>query len=168
MFFLNPQEFLNRARTAIRKALDDLMVDGIKYERRDGQEWEMLLFEREEINSYLSRLMEVRRSIYDVVEFESDVERRFAAGLDAREDIRLFFKLPPWFKVPTPMGEYNPDWAIVKEEEGQGKLYLIRETKGSADADDLRGRERRKIECGKAHFSALGVDYKVVTSHHEV
>jgi type III restriction enzyme len=166
--FLNPQEFLNRALSAIRKALDDLMVDGIKYERRDGQEWEMLLFEREEISSYLSRLIEVRRSIYDVVEFESEVERRFATGLDAREDIRLFFKLPPWFKVQTPMGEYNPDWAIVKEEEGQGKLYLVRETKGSGDAEDLRERERRKIECGKAHFSALGVDYKVVTSHHEI
>jgi type III restriction enzyme len=127
----------------------------------------MLLFEREEISSYLSRLIEVQRSIYDVVEFESDVEKRFATGLDAREDIRLFFKLPPWFKVQTPMGEYNPDWAIVKEEEGQGKLYLIRETKGTDDADDLRGREP-KIECGKAHFSALGVDYKVVTSHNEV
>ena len=166
--FLNPQEFLNRALSAIRKALDDLMVDGIKYERRNGQQWEMLLFEREEISSYLSRLIEVKRSIYDGVEFESDVERRFATGLDAREDIRLFFKLPPWFKVQTPMGEYNPDWAIVKEEEGQGKLYLIRETKGSGDTEDLRGRERRKIECAKAHFSALGVDYKVVTSHNEV
>jgi type III restriction enzyme len=166
--FLNPQEFLNQALAAIRRALDELMVDGIKYERRDGREWEMLLFEREEINSYLSRLIEVKRSIYDVVEFDSDIERRFAAGLDAREDIRLFFKLPPWFKVQTPMGEYNPDWAIVKEEEGVGKLYLVRETKGADDADDLRGRERKKLECGKAHFSALGVDYKVVTSHHEV
>lgn len=166
--FLNPQEFLNQALTAIRRALDDLMIDGIKYERRDGQEWEMLLFEREEISSYLSRLIEVERSIYDVIEFDSDVERRFAAGLSAREDIKLFIKLPPWFKVQTPMGEYNPDWAIVKEEEGQGKLYLVRETKGADDGDALRGRERKKLECGKAHFSALGVDYKVVTSHHEV
>ena len=122
--FVNPQEFLNRALSAIRKALDDLMVDGIKYERRDGLEWEMLLFEREEISSYLSRLIEVKRSIYDVVEFESDVERRFAAGLDVREDIRLFFKLPPWFKVQTPMGEYNPDWARTAQDRVRKGAFL--------------------------------------------
>src|SRR5579863_6332877 len=117
---------------------------------------------------YLNRLVEVERSIYDVIEFDSDVEKRFAKGLDAREDIKLFFKLPAWFKVQTPMGEYNPDWAIVKEEEGSGQLYLVRETKGSDDTEDLRGRERKKLECGKAHFDALNVDYKIVTSHNEV
>lgn len=144
------------------------MVDGIKYERRDGQEWEMLRFEREELTSYLNRLVEVEHGLYDVVEFDSDTERRFAKGLDDRDDVKLFFKLPPWFIVQTPMGNYNPDWAIVKEEEGEGKLYLVRETKGSTDKDDLRGRERKKIDCGQAHFKALGVDYKVVTSHNEI
>jgi len=67
------------------------------------------------------------------------------------------------------MGEYNPDWAIVKEEDdGVGRMYLIRETKGSGDTDDLRGRESKKIECGKAHFAALDVDYRVATSHNEI
>jgi type III restriction enzyme len=80
--FKNPQEFLTRALFSIRKALDELMIDGIKYERIDGQEWEMLLFEREEINSYLNRLIDVKRSIYDVIEFDSDTEKRFALGLD--------------------------------------------------------------------------------------
>jgi len=166
--FKNPQEFLNRALLAIRKALDDLMVDGIKYERRDGQEWEMLRFERDELMSYVNRLIEVNHGLYDFVEFDSDTERRFAKGLDDRDDVKLFFKLPPWFVVQTPMGPYNPDWAIVKDEEGEGKLYLVRETKGSTDKDDLRGRERKKIDCGQAHFKALGVDYKVVTSHNEI
>jgi len=82
--------------------------------------------------------------------------------------VKLFFKLPPWFRVQTPMGEYNPDWAIVKEEDDVGRLYLIRETKGSGDSEQLRGRELKKVECGKAHFAALGVDYKVVTSHNEI
>jgi type III restriction enzyme len=54
------------------------------------------------------------------------------------------------------MGEYNPDWAIVKEEEGSGRLYLVRETKGSADRDDLRGRERKKVECGGGAFCGAG------------
>jgi hypothetical protein len=66
------------------------------------------------------------------------------------------------------MGEYNPDWAIVKEEDGNGKLYLVRVTKGSPDSEDLRGQERKKIECVQAHFEALGVNYKVITSQNEI
>jgi type III restriction enzyme len=58
--------------------------------------------------------------------------------------------------VQTPMGEYNPDWAIVQDEDSEGKLYLVRETKGSQNSDDLRGREQKKVECGQAHFHALG------------
>jgi type III restriction enzyme len=101
--------------------------------------------------------------------FDSDTERRFAQGIDKRDDVKLFFKLPSWFTVDTPMGTYNPDWAIVKDEPGgQGRLYLVRETKGSSDKEDLRGREAKKIECGQAHFKELGIDYKVVTSHLEV
>jgi len=103
--------------------------------------------------------------------WSSSIPRRksgFTKRLDEREDVKLFFKLPPWFRVQTPMGEYNPDWAIVKEEDDVGRLYLIRETKGSGDSEQLRGRELKKVECGKAHFAALGVDYKVVTSHNEI
>ena len=111
-------------------------------------------------------------SIYDVVEFESKVEYEFAKALDARTDIKLFFKLPDWFKVETPLGTYNPDWAIVREEpDGQHKVYLVRETKGTTDWLKIPEVQRKKIQCGKAHFKAVGLKadgYDWVASASEV
>ena len=82
-------------------------------------------------------------------------------------DVKLYIKLPDWFTVDTPIGTYNPDWAIVMEDpdsSGKDKLYLVRETKDTTKLAELRPDERRKIECGKKHFEdALGVSYKVVT-----
>ena len=81
----------------------------------------------------------------------------------------LYAKLPSWFKVPTPLGPYNPDWAILFDQYGTQRLYFVVETKSSLYADDLRDKESAKIECGKAHFAALGVGknparYRVATS----
>jgi len=128
--------------------------------------------EIDELESYVSRLLEVQHSIYDVVEFESKVEYEFARALDARKDIRLFFKLPDWFKVETPLGTYNPDWAIVREEpDGQNKVYLVRETKGTTGWLKIPEIQRKKIQCGKAHFKAVGLKedgYAWVASASEV
>lgn len=111
---VNPQQFMDGATRAIRKALDGLMVDGIKYEPVMGPygEYEMLLFEKKEIDGYEDRMLEVKKSIYDAIEYDSGPEERFAKDLDSLDDIKLFVKLPSWFKVETPIGTYNPDWAI--------------------------------------------------------
>ena len=168
----NPQQFLEHAVAAVQKSLHDLMVQGIEYERIADAEWEMHRLESEELESYVSRLLEVENSIYDVVEFESKVEYEFAKALDARKDIKLFFKLPDWFKVETPLGTYNPDWAIVREEpDGQNKVYLVRETKGTTDWLKIPETQRKKIQCGKAHFKAVGFkagEYDWVESAKEV
>ena len=71
-------------------------------------------------------------------------------------------KLPAWFTVDTPIGPYNPDWAIVFED--SERVYLVRETKGAVDPDELRGREETKIRCARRHFDAIGVDYAVTSS----
>jgi type III restriction enzyme len=153
----NPQQFLDGALAAIQKSLNDLTVDGIEYERIADAEWEMHRLESEELDSYVSRLLEVQNSLYDVVEFESKVEEEFARALNTRPDIKLFFKLPDWFKIETPLGTYNPDWAIVKEDEnGQNKVYLVRETKGTNVWLKVPEIQRKKIQCGKAHFKAIG------------
>ena len=94
------------------------------------------------------------------------MEREFARQLDQREDIKLFVKLPAWFKVETPLGGYNPDWAVVKE--GDKTLYLVRETKGTHNFLQLRTTEADKVRCGQQHFAALGVDFTVATSASEV
>ena len=154
----NPQQFLEHAVGAIQKSLHDLMVEGIEYERITDAEWEMHRLESEELESYVSRLLEVQHSLYDVVEYESKIEYEFAKALDTRDDIKLFFKLSDWFKVETPLGTYNPDWAIVRvDPDGQNKVYLVRETKGTKEWLKIPEIQRKKIQCGKAHFKAVGL-----------
>jgi type III restriction enzyme len=120
------------------------------------------------------RLIPVANSIYDHIVWQSETERKFTEKLKNRMDVRLFIKLPAWFKVATPVGTYNPDWALVMEQvDAHGDhgplLYLVRETKSKPAGDELRGTENQKIECGSRHFNgALGVDYKVVTSADEL
>lgn len=159
----NPQQFMEQAVSAIQHAKRELMVDGIRYERLAGQTYEMRLFDQEEIESYLSRLLAVQHSIYEAIEYDSEVERRFAAGLDTNEEVRLFVKLPRWFVVRTPLGDYRPDWAIVRERDG--RVYLVAETKGTVDLKQLSGSEALRIKCGKRHFEeCLHVPYRVATT----
>ena len=159
----NPQQFLEQAAASIQRAKRELMVSGVSYERIADQCYEMQLFENEEIESYLSRMMAVEKSIQDSIEYDSEIERRFAEAMDADEDIRLFLKLPRWFKVETPLGSYRPDWAIVRE--CDGKVYLVVETKGTTDRQSLAPEERLRIKCGERHFGeCLGVPYKLAVT----
>ena len=161
----NPHEFASVAVRIIKEKLTDQLIDGIKYEKI-GECYEMCQFEAS-VESWENHLIPVKRSLYDHVIYDSEVERKFVEGLENLNFVKLYVKLPAFFKVPTPIGTYNPDWAIVvdyPDDEGQ-RLYLVRETKGTTNLDDLRPDERRKIECGKQHFTeALGVDYEVVDS----
>lgn len=159
---INPQQFLDQALSAIQTELHLLMINGIKYERINGHEYEMLLFEEKELVGTLTNMIEVDNSIYDAILWESEIERQFAEVMSQRDDIKLFIKLPSWFTVETPVGSYNPDWAIVKENDE--KVYLVRETKGTRDELKLRGSEWAKIQCGRAHFGELGVDFDYVIS----
>ncbi|MBI2908723.1 MAG: DEAD/DEAH box helicase family protein [Chloroflexi bacterium] len=168
-FFNNPQRFMDAVASVVKYELHRLLVDGIKYERLLGAgaeaEWEMLLFKNEEVINYLAA-QQVKKSVYEYVVYDSEIEREFARTLDEREDIRLFVKLPDWFKVETPVGQYNPDWAILKH--GDQTLYLVRETKGTRDFLKLRTSEADKVRCGQRHFEALDVSFEVVTSASEV
>ena len=168
-FFVNPQRFMDRFASILKYELHRLLVDGIKYDRIDGRgsdaEWEMALFESEELVNVLTAL-QVKKSIYDYVVYGSEVEREFAKKLDQRDDILLFVKLPDWFKVDTPVGTYNPDWAIVKHQDQT--IYLVRETKGTKDFLKLRTAEADKVRCGQRHFEALGVSFAVVMTAEDV
>jgi type III restriction enzyme len=168
-FFVDPQRFMDAVANILKHELHRLLVDGIKYEKISGggpeAEWEMLLFKNEELVSYLTAL-QVNHSVYEYVVYDSEIEREFAKRLDEREDIRLFVKLPGWFEIDTPVGKYNPDWAIVKHDDQT--LYLVRETKGTKDFLKLRTSEADKVRCGEKHFEALGVPFSVVVSADEV
>jgi len=169
-FSINPQAFMTETAKLINRALHEMVINGIKYELIEGQVYEMRLFEEGEVEEYLNRLYEIQssddRTPYDYISFDSQLEREIAEKLDTNKNVKFFCKLPRWFVVPTPLGNYNPDWAVVTENDE--KLYLVRETKSTHDRDERRNIENQKVDCGKAHFEALGVNFKVATSIHEV
>ena len=165
----NPSEFVSQVRFAVFGALAATLKDhhGIKYSKiANGPEssWRMGLFKTHLAESYEDNLVKVTKSIYDRIPVDSIIERKFAEGLEAREDIDLFLKLPSWFKIDTPVGGYNPDWAIVRRDaNNERKLHLVRETKGTTNLDELfRESEVWKVVFGGKHFEAIGVDYKMV------
>ena len=170
----SPPEFAKVVVEKIRQKIINQLIDGIKYEKI-GETYEMRQFDCE-LESWKDCMVPASRSIYDHVIWDSGVEKEFVEGLERRDDIILYLKLPAFFTVPTPIGNYNPDWAIVKEDRdahgeptGQRKLYLVRETKSTTDSEKLRHHEEWKIDCGRRHFcDALNVDYEVVTSAEEV
>ena len=145
-------------------------MEGIRY-RRIGDEsyYAQELFEQEKLTGYLRNMLDAGKSVYEKVVYESETEARFADQLEKNTAIKLYAKLPGWFTVPTPLGSYNPDWAVLMEFDAGERLYLVVETKGSSLLGDLRPTEAAKIECGKAHFRALEIGedparYEVATS----
>jgi len=168
----NPQQFMAAAAREITRALQELLLEGIQYEKIADHYWEMGRIAEEAeagIVRYLNHLYEVQhqdKSLFDQLAYDSEVERQFARDLDNHDYVRLFVKLPGWFKIDTPIGSYNPDWAFVTERDEQ--LYFVRETKSTRDHEALRNQETQKIKCGQKHFEELGVDYAVVTGLSEV
>lgn len=166
-FLGNPNDFIKMASTCIQEELAHVVVEGIQYEKIGGSIYELRelqedgLEEKGRFSDQLYKVTNTEKTDFDYVVYDSKVERQFAEYLDGREDIRLFMKLPDKFRIPTPVGDYNPDWAIIKTEEGQDRLYLIRETKSSLNPTKRRPGENAKINAAIKHFEAIGVNYKV-------
>lgn len=163
-FIGNPNEFIAMTKRALQSELAKIVVEGIQYERIAGSVYELRELQRdgeEEKERFLDQMYKVQhtqKTDFDYVVFDSDVERHFAELLDSREDIKLFMKLPAKFKIDTPVGPYNPDWAITKLEDGEDRIYMIRETKSTLDDSKLRPTELAKIKSAKRHFEAIGID----------
>jgi type III restriction enzyme len=103
------------------------------------------------IDRWIFNVKERDKTIHqDFIPLDSEVEIGFARNCEAREDIEFYFKLPSWFKIKTPIGDYNPDWALIFKNEK--RIYFVAETKNTTDSQKLRPDEWAKIRCGKAHF----------------
>lgn len=167
---LNPQLFMDHAVSAIKAVLYELMIDGIKYEKIGNQVYEMQLFEDNDLEIYVDQLTHTvnapDKTIYEnYVPLDSKVESDFAKDCETSENVEFYFKLPFWFKIATPIGSYNPDWAIVFKDEK--KIYFVAETKSTGQ--ELRGSESMKIKCGNAHFKNFkDVVYKQVSTVSEL
>lgn len=162
-FLRNPQLFTERFVEIVKYHRHELAIDGISYVKLDGEYYyAQEIFDADELIGNLDKnAVPVSNSVYDHVIYDSStVEKPFAIALDKDPRVKLFFKIPRNFKIETPIGNYNPDWAVYMEEDGDKKLYFIIETKGSSFEFDLRAPERLKFNCGKAHFAALDSEIK--------
>jgi len=167
---VNPQLFMDHAVIAIKSELYELMIDGIKYEKIGDKIYEMKLFEDNDLEIYLDNFTHIvsdpDKTIYEnYIPLDSTVENDFAKDCESSENIDFYFKLPFWFKIDTPIGSYNPDWAIVKK--GEKRIYFVAETKSAGQ--ELRGSEKMKIKCGKKHFREFdGVKFEQVSKVEEL
>ena len=164
---INPQQVIDEVSWAINRVKKRLAVDGIKYEKT-GESYDMALFENRELETYLYDLAmksgaiavdEQDKTVYDYVAVDSEIEHNFMKSLEANDDVKFYIKLPNWFKIDTPVGAYNPDWAVVFD--GDERVYFVAETKGTNDINDesLRGGEHDKILAGREYFRTIDVPY---------
>ncbi|MCX6318493.1 MAG: DEAD/DEAH box helicase family protein [Bacteroidetes bacterium] len=167
---INPQLFMDNVVLATRKVLYELMIEGIKYEKIGSKVYEMKLFEDNELEIYIDKfthkVTEPEKTIYEnLIPLQSDVESQFAKDCESSENVEFYFKLPFWFKINTPIGTYNPDWAVVFKD--VSKIYFVSETKSAGQ--ELRGSEKLKIKCGSEHFKQFkDIVYKQVSSVSEL
>lgn len=166
-FLTNPNDYIKMVTDCIETELAHTLIEGIQYEPIGGSIYELRelqadgLEEKDRFTDQLYKVTNKEKTDFDYVVFDSAVEKQFAEYLDGREDIKLFMKLPNKFRIPTPVGDYNPDWAIIKIDDGVERLYLMRETKSSQDPSKRRPNENAKITAAMKHFEAIGVDYAV-------
>ncbi len=156
-FAKNPQQFISEAIGRINYCRRLAMVEGIKYYPLPGEAWAQRLFTDKELTGYARNLLKTsEKSLYEYVPKDSETEERFARALDRQDEVRAYVKLPGWFKIPTPLGSYNPDWALVIEHDNEEQLYFVAETKSAHFG--LREEEAAKIRCGAAHFASLAAE----------
>lgn len=158
---INPSAFVDAAVAIIQAGKRLMMTDGIVYKPVE-EWWAQDLFQAEE-DVPLERMVEVAHSPVDHIVTDSNIEAILAKALDDSGAIKIFAKLPKGFKITTPLGTYNPDWAIVREyDDRDDDVYLVSESKG--DLNTLRDAEKAQIACGKAHFQSLEVPFVTATN----
>ena len=160
LFKKNPQKYMEQVAQIITAKMRHMIVDGIKYTKiGDDEYYAQELFETEELVGYLSKnMIESKKSVYEYVVYDSATEESFAKSFENNSRVKLYAKLPNWFTIPTPLGSYNPDWAVLIDADGKDKLYFVLETKADTMFDAMRPKESAKIDCGKKHFEALGTE----------
>ena len=172
----NPHDFDKKLKEIINNTRNELMVNGIEYTKIDNEKYALSLFEENSLNDefadgdnrYLPVVENQNKYPFEHVKTDSDIEKKFAKDALMDDNNKVFVKIPSWFKIHTPLGNYNPDWAIYKEVDK--KIVFVAETKGSTNEKDLRSTEKNKIKCGQKHFKSLdtNVEFKTVTNYEDL
>lgn len=166
MFVNNPLSYMNQAARIINMHKNQMIVDGIKYTKSDNY-YDQELFSTESLYAYLGENGNsikpdeaTAKTIYNYVVIDSNIEKEFALAAERDDNVKYYVKLPNWFKIRTPLGPYNPDWALLYEVEDEQRLYFIVETKGNTSGQSLRPIETGKIIAGEKHFEAIDTDIR--------
>lgn len=174
MFKNNPEEFISKVVKLIKEQKATMIVEHISYDRIDG-EYDSTIFTAEKSSQSFDKAFKANKAIQDYVFTdglaEKSVERRFAEDLDMAEEVCVYAKLPKGFHIPTPVGNYSPDWAIAFYEGTVKHIFFVAETKGTMESFNLRPIEQAKISCAKKLFNEMStsrVKYQDVDSYQKL
>ncbi len=170
-FKQNPEEFILKASKIINEQKSAAVIEHISYTPLQDR-YETAIFTENSIKGQLGKnAMPSKKHLYDYLKYDSSNEKKFAEQLEQQNDVKIYIKLPRGFTISTPLGEYNPDWAIVFNEGTVRHIYFVAETKGTMNTMELRGTEKAKIECAKKHFESIShdnVEYGVISNYDEL
>lgn len=171
---INPTQFYNITVDIIKRNLNQVIVKNIEYEKIDGQNYDSADFKTsfdewvKDNDFTASKLVKATKSVYDYIKCDSTIEVDFAQDLEDKEDIEFFIKLPNWFKIKTPGGNYNPDWALTTNIDGKKETYFVIETKGTSNIDQLPESQANRVKCGIKHFELVqDLTYDVCVDYDE-
>jgi type III restriction enzyme len=172
LFSLNPEEFIREATKLIDEQKASTIIEHITYDKLDDA-WsaEEIFVDATITGEYGQNIADAKKHIFDKLRYDSTIEKDFGAELDTADMVELYVKLPSGFYINTPMGKYNPDWAISFKEGSVKHIYFVAETKGDTSDLQLRGVEKAKVECARRHFSVISSDtvkYSAVSSYSEL
>jgi type III restriction enzyme len=169
----NPEQFITEAARLINEQMASVIIEHITYDTLDECHDTAIFTENQTKQDFANAGEKLTKHIYDYVITDSKVERQFVTELDTSTEVVVYAKLPRGFFIPTPVGDYNPDWAIAFQEGSVKHVYFVAETKGSLSSLQLKGVENAKIQCARKFFASLGDDgeavkYDVVTDYGEL
>ena len=174
LFSENPEHFISEVSKIVKDQRSTVIIEDLTY-NIGSETYDIDIFTENQLRQDFSGAIKVENHIYDYVVYDSKVEKNFAEKLDQANEVEVYAKLPRGFQIPTPVGNYNPDWAISFKADGVRHTYFVAETKGSLSSMNLRGAEKSKIKCARKFFEKIGgkgarnrVNYKVVTNFSEL
>jgi type III restriction enzyme len=173
-FRLNPEQFITEAARLINEQKATAIVEHLTYDTLEDRFDSAIFTENQTKQDFAHAGDKLNKHVYDYVVTDSKVERDFVNSIDTSREVAVYAKLPRGFFIPTPVGDYNPDWAIAFTEGSVKHVYFVAETKGSLSTLQLKGAEKAKIDCARKFFDALhtrngqDVKYDVVTDYAEL
>ena len=172
-FKSNPEEFIIKTANLINEQKATLIIQHIAYSKIDGDNvYDTSIFTEPTLKGKFGiNAIATHKNIYDHLLYDSTIEKDFAEKLEEAKDVVVYVKLPKGFYISTPVGKYNPDWAIAFNQEHIKHIYFVAETKGNMSTLELRDIEKAKIECAKKHFAAISnqeVVYDVISNYDEL